>query len=191
MTENNFRKDVFEHLKKEKERAQADIVNIQTFKDEFYQSRGSKFIKQSSFVLLEIIVWALVVAELFWLIFLFRVPPLHKFQEMLVHVKNTGFYAADDLNIVEWSVRGLVILIIIATFFVARMVSALRKQNSRAVHAGKGFMDLIDVENARLKDINDLEQKYVYLNAEDINIELENFTNPLMPPPPQGDELLD
>lgn len=187
--ENNFRKDVFAFFDKEKSRIQGDMNEIQNFKDQFYQSRGNKFLKQSSYVLLETIVWVIFFAEILWLVFLFRVPPFHKFSEMMVHVKNTEIYSSSDLDLVDWSVKGLVVLIIIATFIIARQVASMRKQISKSVTAGHGFTALMGVEEQRLKDIIEFETKYAYLIGDDIKIELEDFKNPLLPP--EGDRLLD
>lgn len=187
--ENNFRKDVLAFFDNEKKRISADINEIQNFKDQFYLSRGNKFLKQSSYVLLETIVWVVFFAEILWLVFLFRVPPFHKFSEMMVHVRNTGIYSSSDLDLVDWSVKGLVVLLIIATFIIARQVANLRRQNSKTLTAGHGFTALMDVEQQRLKDIEALEEKYSYLKGDDIQIELEDFTNPLLPP--KGDQLLD
>lgn len=189
--ENHFRKDIFSFFQKEKNRSHKDIQDIQAFKDAYYQSRGTKIIRQSSYVLLEIVLWILVFAEIFWLVFLFRMPPFHKFSEMMSQANNSGIFSKTDLDIVEWSVKGLVILLIITTIIITRLVAGLRIQNNKTSKAGIGFMKLIELENERLKEIEELEKKYAYLQGDDIKIELENFTNPLMPPPPKGDTFLD
>jgi len=189
--DNNFRKDIVDYINQDKVRIQEDLTHIQEFKEQFYLSRGSKFIKQSYFVLLEVLAWVAIVAEIFWLIFLFRIPPFHKFLEMMVHVKNTEIYAPQDLDLVDWSIRGVVILLIIATFIISRLIAQLRRQNSKNISAGKGFTQLLSTEEKRLQALNALEQKYNYLFQNDIQIELEEFTNPLIPEPPKGDTYLD
>lgn len=188
--EQTFRKDVLDDIKWEKENINKQMELLQPMINALHKSRGAKLVSSSAYFISELIVWIGIIAAIAWLAFMFIIPPFFDLSNIIYDAKQTGKYTQQTLDTVEWSVRALLVLIIIFLFIIARQLAKLRNKNALSHVAGRTIADMQKKLQERIDKLNAFESKYDYIIHSDANIDIDGFVNPL-PPPPDGDRLLE
>lgn len=191
--ESTFRKDVMDDIAWERDNINKQLEMLEPMTKELHRSSGLRFLSKTGYVFTEMIVWVLILVAIAWLAFLFKVPPFYIISDLTSAFESVKgeLYSqtiANNVAIFEWSIRGLVALIIVLLFIVARQLAKLRSKVDITQMAGKTIKDIKQKLEERLTQLKNLEDKYQYLLVNDAKIEPDGFTNPL--PPPDGDEVL-
>lgn len=193
--ENTFRKDVLQDIAWEKENLNRQIESLEPLKKTLHRSKGMKMLSAGAYFMLQFLCWIAILAGIIWLIFLYKTAPFNELGNILFKAEQYQFSKPEQINLIEWSVRLLVFSIIVLLIIIERQLAKLRRKSTLTAVAGKTLAEVQQKLEERMNTLLAFEQKYNYLMHDDINIELDQFHNPLepkdTPPPPPGDRLLD
>lgn len=190
--ENVFRKDVLQDLAWEKENINKQIELLEPMKKALHRSKSMNVLSTSAYFLLQLLCWIGVLALISWSVFLFNVTPLYELSFILHNAEAVQLAKPHEVNQIEWTLRLLVLALILLLVIIERQLNKLRRKSTLSAVAGRTIADIQTKLEERMQTLLAFEKKYSYLMQEGINIELDQFDNPLdPPPPPEGDRLLD
>lgn len=111
-------------------------------------------------VFLEIIFWLLFLACIAVIIFQNKLYPLYLLSQLLHDTSLSDKYKLYDLEMLNWSVKALLLAAGLLCLVVARMLAQIRKKNSVLHLAGKNMKVLVEQHLQRKATIETLEQRY-------------------------------
>jgi hypothetical protein len=125
-------------------------------------------------VVLEILCWLLVVASIGFVFFMDKMVPFYALSKLIQVGKSLDGFTEKELDMVQWSVRGLVILIALLFLIIARMLAKIRLKNSILHLAGKNMKQLVEENLKRRTAIDAIEQRHM--------LELPSTTDSIVAP---------
>ena len=135
-------------------------------------------------VFMEIIAWLLFLAAIGTIFFLNKLYPFYLLSQMLHDTALSGRYKLYDLEMLNWGVRGLLILAAVLFAIMARMLAQIRKKNAVLHLAGKNMKVLVEQHLKRKAAIEALEQRHP------VSMPADSDTIILPPTKPHDDILL-
>jgi len=184
MTETSLSEDLIRHFQEEKESLEKEIALVDPMASAIRKPAAAHFFQSSFLLILQCLAWILVLAGIGLILFMDKVAPFYYLSQMAHDNDIIQKYRQQDLEMLEWTIKGLVALLALLFFFSARMLGSIRHKN-RILHlTGKNLKLLMERYFHRRAGIAQLGNKYP--------VELpENSDGIALPPPPSklnGDE---
>ncbi len=135
-------------------------------------------------VFMEIIAWLLCLGCIAVIVFQNKLYPLYFLSQMLHDTALSGTYKLYDLQMLNWAVKGLLLLAALLFVIIARMLAQIRKKNGVLHLAGKNMKVLVEQLLKRKAVMESLEQRHP------ISMPSDSDTIVLPPVKPHDDTLL-
>jgi len=136
-------------------------------------------------IFLEIICWLLFAGAIAYVFFMDKAVPFYVLSKLIQTGKGQPGFTEKELFILNWSVKGLVVLIAVLVLIIARMLAKIRQKNAILHIAGKSMKQLVEELLKRKSAIEAIEQRHM--------LELPATTDSVVTPPvkPHNDILLE
>lgn len=135
-------------------------------------------------VFMEIISWMLCLGCIAVVIFQSKLYPLYLLSQMLHDTALSGKYKLYDLQMLDWTVKGILLFVALLFVVIARMLAQIRQKNAVLYLAGKNMKILVEQHLQRKAAMESLEQKHP------ISMPSDSDTIILPPVKPHDDTLL-
>jgi len=139
------------------------------------QRAATRFFQAGFLLLLEFIVWILLVACFAFVVFMNKLYPFYLLDQIAHDNTVLQQYLFHDLQVLNWSIRGIVIFTGLLLFWIGRMLAKIRIKNSLINLAGKNMKTLIEQFFQRRSEIEALENKFP--------VQLPADSDTVIPPP--------
>lgn len=160
MSSNQLKEDLIRDFLEQKKQLNEQLLLIDPMAASLRKPAAKRLFHNGMIILFEIITWLLFLGSIALIVLMNRLAPFH-IVERLIHDANIKEqYSAADLNLLYWSITGLIAIIGILLLIVARMLAAIRMKNSVLNIAGRNMKSLAEQMLHRKAVMNSLEQRY-------------------------------
>lgn len=177
----NLTRDLILDFQDQKVQLEKQIQQTDPIATALHIKAGRHFFQTGFILFMELLVWILLVASVAFLIFMDKLYPFHFLYQIRVDTTLARPHSSSDLDILIWSVKGLVVLLALVLFWTGRLLHKSRKKNALMKQAGSHLRKLMQLFFERQRNIRILEDKYP------LQLPPNSDTVELPPSPPAGD----
>lgn len=185
MTPTRLQDDLIKDFLEQKRTINEQIKLIDPMATSLRRPVAQRLLHSSFSIFLEVICWLLFAGLLAYVVFMDRLVPFYVLSKLIQTGKGQPGFTDNELVALNWSIKGLVVLIALLVLVISRMLAKIRQKNAILHIAGKNMKQLVEENLKRKSAIEAIEQRHI--------MELPATTDSIVTPPakPHNDILLD
>jgi len=185
MIQSRLQDDLIKDFQEQKRTINEQIKLLDPMATSLRKPVAQRLLHSGFSILLEIICWLLFAGTITYVILMDKLIPFYVLSKLIQTGKGQTGFTDKELFILNWSVKGLVIIIALLLLIIARMLARIRQKNAILHISGKNMKQLVEENLKRKSAIEAIEQRHM--------MELPASTDSIVTPPskPHNDILLE
>lgn len=160
MISNNLKEDLIRDFLEQKKSINEQLLLIDPMAASLRKPAAKRLFHNGLIILFEILAWLLFLGCIALIFLMDRIAPFYIMNRILHDSGIKEHYNMADLNLLNWSIMGLVAIIGILFLIIARMLASIRMKNTVLNIAGRNMKALAEQMLQRRAVIDSLEQRY-------------------------------
>ena len=160
MTDPSLVEHLIKDFQEQKATLKAQIELIDPIAASIRKPAATRLFHSGSLILLEFIMWILALFSIAFILFFDKLAPFFYLSQIANDSTVLEKYQQQDLITLAWYIKGLIVVLVLAFIWIARMLSKIRLKNSILNITGKSLKHVVEGLLQRKAAMENLELKY-------------------------------